>query len=131
MIAYALLMLAYVPQKFKIQNLPTWLLSIYFLVILITLPLRSGDVVWYSYSVFFDLIAFLMMMFVFFINLVNFSENKTMDSLTVTASFIFLSLFHLFHIFSFVSEWMYVFAHISMLISFSLLLYVVIRVKKK
>jgi len=130
-IAYALLMLAYIPQKFRLQNLPTWLLSIYFLVILVSLPLSRGEIVWYSYSEFFDIIAFLMMLFVSFINFINFSENKTSDSLLVTMAFTFLALFHLIHIFSFVSGWMYVFAHISMLISFTLLLSVVVKVKRK
>jgi len=130
-IAYALLMMAYIPQKFKIPNLPIWLLSIYFLVILITLPLRSGEIVWYSYSIFFDLIAFLMMIFISFINFINFNENKSIEPLIVTMSFFFLSLFHLIHIFSSISGWMYVYAHVSMLISFILLLSVVIKVKKK
>jgi hypothetical protein len=130
-IAYALLMMAYIPQKFKLPNLPVWLLSIYFTIILITLPLESGGVAWYSYSIFFNLIAFLMLMFVSFINFTNFSKNKSFEPFLVTASFFFLSLFHLFHIFSSINGWMYVFAHIAMLISFILLLSVVVRVKKK
>jgi hypothetical protein len=130
-IAYALLMLAYIPQKFKIQNLPIWLLSIYFLVVLVTLPLGRGEVVWYSYDQFFNLIAFLMMVFVSFINFINFSENKSMDSFLVTMSFLFLSLFHLLHIFSFISGWMYVFAHMAMIVSFLSILSVIARVKKK
>lgn len=130
-IAYSLLMLAYIPQKFKIKNLPTWLLSVYFIVVLITLPLGRGEIVWFSYSLFFDLIAFLMLVFIFFINLTNLNENKGMNNLLVTMSFIFLSLFHLLHIFSFISGWMYVLAHFSMLISFLILLSVVIKVKRK
>jgi hypothetical protein len=130
-IAYSLLMLAYIPQKFKIKNLPTWLLAIYFIVVLITLPLGRGEVVWFSYSSFFDLIAFLMLAFIFFMNLTNLNEKKGMSNLLVTMSFIFLSLFHLLHIFSFINGWMYVFAHLSMLISFLVLLSVVIKVKRK
>jgi hypothetical protein len=130
-IAYALFMFSYIPKKFKISNLPIWLLSIYFIVVLITLPLGRGEVVWYSYSVFFDLIAFLMIFFVFFMNAMNFSENKNTESFLVIISFLFLSLFHLIHIFSFVSGWMYVLAHVSMLISFISLLSVVIKVKRK
>jgi amino acid transporter len=129
--AYALFMMSYTPQKFRIPGLPTWLLSAYFLVVLITLPLSRGEVVWYSYSTFFDLIAFLMIFFVFFMNLIKFKENKSMESFLVTTSFLFLSLFHFLHIFSFTSEWMYVFAHISMIASFLSLLSVVIRVKNK
>jgi magnesium-transporting ATPase (P-type) len=124
-------MLAYTPQRFKIPNLPIWLLSIYFLVVLVTLPLERGEVVWYSYSIFFDLIAFLMLVFVFFMNAINFNENKSAEPFLVTMAFVFLSLFHLIHIFSSLSGWMYVFAHISMIISFLLLLSVVVKVKKK
>jgi hypothetical protein len=130
-IAYALIMLAYIPQKFKVPNLPIWLLSIYFFVILISLPLRSGEIAWESYYEFFNLVAFLMVIFISFMNVTNLSENKSMNPFLVTVAFIFLSMFHLLHVFSFISGWIYVFAHIFLLISFLSLLSVVVRVKKK
>jgi len=130
-VAYALFMMSYMPKKFALPNLPTWLMALYFLVVLITLPLGRGDANWTSYSMFFDFISFLMLIFIAFVNFINFSDAKALDSLKVTAAFLLLSMFHLFRIFSFISGWMYVFAHLSMLASFVLLLSVVIRVKKK
>jgi len=133
-LAYTLFMLAYIPKKFKIPNLPLYVFLIYFFIIFISLPMGSREVDWSSYHDFFHLTAFLMLVFVSFMNLANFSENKGLNPFLVTAAFIFLSLFHLLHLFSFVNGWMYVFAHIAMLISFTSLLSVVIgivRVKSK
>jgi hypothetical protein len=133
-LAYTLFMLAYIPKNFKMPSLPIYVFLIYFFIIFITLPMESREVDWFSYHGFFHLTAFLMLVFVSFMNIANFSENKSLNPLLVTAAFIFLSLFDLLHLFSFISEWMYVFAHVSMLISFTLLLSVVIgivRVKSK
>lgn len=129
-IAYAMFMYAYIPKKFRIQNLPNWLIALYFIVILVTIPLRMDDTVWYSYSGFFDLIAFLMLGFVTLINIINYSEKKSTESMMVVLSFAFLSAFHLLRIFFSINGIMYVLAHLSMLASFVLLLYVVTKVKK-
>ena len=129
-LAFTLFMMAYTPKNFKIPNLPTYVFLLYFLVIFITLPLSNGNITWNAYHQFFHLTAFLMLIFVSFMNLVNFAENKKLNPFLVTMAFTFQSLFHLLHLFSFISGWLYVFAHVSMLIGFSLLLYVVVRVKK-
>jgi hypothetical protein len=133
-LAYTLFMLAYIPKNFKIPNLPLYVFLIFFFIIFITLPIESGEVDWSSYNGFFNLASFLMLVFVSFMSIANFSENKGLNPFLVTTAFILLSLFHLLHLFSFVSGWVYVSAHIAMLISFTLLLSVVIgivRVKSK
>lgn len=130
-VAYSLFMMAYLPKKFALPNLPTWLMALYFLVVLVSLPLGRGETNWTSYSVFFDFISFLALIFIAFVNFINFNEGKTLDSLKVTAAFLLLSIFHLLHIFSFINGWLYVLAHLSMLTGFVLLLSVIIRVKKK
>ncbi len=129
--AYALFMSAYLPKKFKIPKLPLIIFLTYFLVVLISLPAAEGNRVWYTYHEFFHLTAFIMVVFVLFRNIINFSEKKNINSFLVVAAFIFLSLFHLLHIFSIISYWMYVFAHISILISFLSLLFMLVRVKNK
>lgn len=130
-LAYALFMLAYTPKNFKLPNLPFSISLIYFIIILITLPLTKGDIAWYTYHSFFHLIAFLMLAFVSFMNIINFSEKENLNSFLVAAAFTLLALFHLLHMFSFISGWMYVSAHLSMLIGSILLLSVVVRVKSK
>jgi hypothetical protein len=127
--AYALFMLAYLPKKFSIPKLPMIFFLLYFLSLLILLPVTGG--IWYEYHEFFHLTAFLMVSFISFRNMINYKGRRDTNSLLVFIAFIFLSMFHLFHIFSFVSAWMYVFAHIFMLISFTSLLFMVARVKKK
>jgi hypothetical protein len=129
LMAYSLFMIAYLPKNFKLPNLPFWLLSAYFFVILVSLPFNNGMMSWQSYSGFFDLIAFLMLIFVSFMNVLNYDQNRNMDSLLVTGSFFLLSLFHVVHIFSQLNEWMYVLAHLSLLASFSVLLFVMVKVK--
>jgi len=130
-VTYTLFIMAYLPKNFKAPNLPLYVFMVYFFIIFITLPLENGEVDWSSYQGFFNMTAFLMVAFVSFMNLINLSENKSMDPFLVTSAFIFLSLFHLLHMFSFISGLVYVFAHISMLISFTLLLSVVVKVKRK
>jgi hypothetical protein len=129
-IAYAMFMYAYIPKKFRIQNLPNWLIAIYFIFMIVTFQLNEDNIVWFAYIGFFDLTAFLMVGFVTLINIINYSENKTRESLMVVMSFAFLLLFHLLRIFFFINGITYVLAHLSMLTSFLLLLYVITKVKK-
>lgn len=129
-LAYTLFMLAYIPKNFKIPNLPLYVFLIFFFIIFITLPIENGEVDWSSYNGFFNLAAFLMMIFISFMSIANFSENKSLNPFLVTTAFILLSLFHLLHLFSFVNGLVYVLAHIAMLISFTLLLSVVIGIVK-
>jgi hypothetical protein len=131
LIAYSLFMISYLPAKFKLPNLPLWLLCAYFFIIFVSLPITNGIMSWQSYSGFFDIIAFLMLLFVSFVNILNYDEKRSLDSMLVTASFVMLSLFHVIHIFSQLNGWMYVLSHISLLASFSLLLFVMIKVKGK
>ena len=131
LMAYSLFMISYLPAKFKVPNLPLWLFCAYFFIILVSLPLTNGMMSWQSYSGFFDMIAFLMLLFVTFINVLNHDEKRTLDSMLVMAAFLLLSLFHLIHIFSQISEWMYVLSHLSLLASFTILLFVMVKVKGK
>jgi hypothetical protein len=132
--AYAMLMSAYKPEKFKIRRLPLTVALSYFLVVALSLPMLEGFRIWYSYHEFFHLTALLMVLFVTFKNAVNFlgdkKRKKDRNSLLVVAAFGFLSLFHLLHLFSFISSLMYVLAHVSMLMSFVSLLLMIHRVKK-
>ena len=128
--AYTMFLFAYKVEKFKYSTILIPLFIGYLLLILLTLPSTESIHLWQTYHEYFHLIAFLMTVFVAFRNVLNYTEKKNLNSFLVMISFSFISLFHLFHLFSFVSGWMYVFAHISMLIGFSSLLVMVLRVKK-
>ncbi len=129
--AYALFIFAYKPKDFQFSRIFTFLFIGYLILTLILLPTKQSQRLWYSYHEYFHLTALLMMIFVSFRNIVNYIEKKSLNSLLVAASFSFISLFHLLHLFSFISGWIYVFAHISILIGFTSLLFMVLRVKNK
>jgi hypothetical protein len=128
--AYILFMITYKPENFKFSKLIIFGFLIYMIALFVFLPTQESHVVWYSYHEHFHLTALLMIIFVTFRNAVNYNEKRSSNSLLVTISFGFLALFHLFHLFSPLSEWMYVFAHISMLTGFSCLLFMLLRLKK-
>ncbi len=128
--AYGLFILAYIPQGLKLSKNFVLLSMVFLFLIASILLIRAGNVLWYSYHEYFHITALLMMVFITFRTIVNYSENKGLNSFLVVVSFSFISLFHLLHLFSFISGWMYVFAHISMLIGFGSLLFMVLRVKK-
>ena len=128
--AYILFILAYKPENFKFSSFFIIGFLIYLALIALSLPTEREGRVWYTYHEYFHLTAMIMIIFITFRNILNYAEKKNLNSFLVMVSFGLISLFHLFHLFSFVSGWMYVFAHISILIGFSSLLFMVLRVKK-
>jgi hypothetical protein len=129
--AYTLFIFAYRFEEFKLSKYLILLFFGYLILVAAALPIKKDYRLWDDYHEFFHLTALIMMIFIVFKNIVNYIEKKSLNCLLVTISFAFIFLFHLFHLFSFLSGWMYVFAHISMLTGFSVLLYMVSRVKKK
>lgn len=131
LLAYTLFLFAYNVETFKYSKILIPLFIGYLLLILFTLPNNESLHLWTSYHEYFHLIAFLMTAFVAFRNLLNYNEKKSQNSFLVVLSFSLMALFHLFHLFAFVSGWMYVLAHLSMLTGFCTLLAMVARVKNK
>jgi hypothetical protein len=129
--AYGLFILAYIPHGLKSSKNFVLLSMVFLFLIASILLIRSGDFLWYSYHDYFHITALIMLIFITFRTIANYSEKKGLNTFLVVISFSFISLFHLLHLFSFISGWMYVFAHISMLIGFSSLLFMVVRVRNK
>jgi hypothetical protein len=130
-LAYAMFIYAYTPKKFWPKGLPKMLASLYFVIVIVALPIRSGNIVWYNYSGFFDIVAFLMLGFVTFLNFMNYREKKGKESLIVVVSFALLAGYHFIRLFLSINSSSYVLAHLSMMASFVLLLSVVTKVKGK
>jgi len=131
LLAYSFFVLAYWDENFKHSRTLIFLFLIYMLMVFIFLPRETDLTRWYSFVGYFHMISLAMMAFVSFKNFLNYKEKKSLNSLMVFYSFAFLSLFHLFYLISFMNEWMYVFSHLFMLIGFTTLLAMVLRVKRK
>lgn len=129
--AYILFITAFTRVEFKFLKYLLLALVGYIILIVSFMPIKEDIDLWITYHNYFHMTALIMMIFISFKNFVYYSERRSLNSLLVAVSFSFISLFHLFHLFSFVSEWMYVFAHISLLTGFLILLMMVLRVKKK
>jgi len=130
LMAYILFILAYGSESPKFSKGMLLFFVLYVILIAKFVPISGECNVWESYHGYFHLTSMIMLIFVSFRNVANYFEKKSLNSLLVMNAFIFISLFHVFHLFVFISGWMYVFAHISMLIGFSSLLLMVLRLKK-
>lgn len=130
-IAYVFFVIAYTDEyeNFSKKFIPLFI--VYVALLFAIIPLTGSKLLWFSYNEYFNLTAFILLIFIAFKNFVNYEEKKATNSLIVTAAFGFMSLFHLLHLFVFANEWVYVFAHIFLLIGFVALLIMIIRVKHK
>jgi len=130
LISYIMFLFVYGTRDFKISKILILAFVAYLLIIISLEILENTHKLWYSYHEYFHLISLVMMIFISFKIFINYYNNRDINSFLVLFSFIFILLFHLFLLFSFMNEWIYVFAHISLLIGFSLLLIMILKVKK-
>jgi len=128
--AYVLFINSYLSKNSKFHKIFITIFSVYFLVIISFLSLNDDYKLWYSYHEYFHLASLIIMIFISFKNVLNYNEKRSLNSFLVMISFMLISIFHLLHLFSFISGWMYVFAHISVLSGFITLLIMLLRVKK-
>ncbi len=128
--AYSLIILAYNHELPRFSKMFLFLFLAYLIFISASLTLRRHYKVWYSFSEYFHLTSFVMMLFVAFRAFVNYANEKSGSSFLVMNSFIFIAAFHLFYLLSFINE-LYVFAHFTLLAGFFLLLFMVLTVRRK
>ena len=130
LVSYIMFLFVYGIKDFKISKILVLMFILYLLVAIGLEISEDAYNLWYSYYEYFHLISFIMTAFISFKIFMNYQQKKKINSLLVLFSFILISFFHFFLLFSFVNEWIYVLAHISLLIGFSLFLIMVFRVKK-
>jgi hypothetical protein len=130
-VAYMFFVVAYTDEYENFSKRFVPLFIIYIALLFAIIPLSGSKVLWYSYNEYFHLTAFLLLIFLSFKNLVNYEEKKATNALIVTVGFGSIALFHLLHLFVFLNEWIYVFAHVFILIGFVSLLTMIMRVKRK
>ncbi len=126
-IAYFFFILAYKDEGSNTFNILIILFFGYLAFIILLLALIQHYMLWYFYSEYFHLIGLAMIVFVVFRTIINYNERRDLNSFLVMMSFILISLFHVFYLFSFTSEWMYVLSHLSLLAGFVSLLVMVSR----
>ena len=129
-LAYLLFLLAYSEEYLRHSKYLVPVFAIYLLMIVTFIAAKGGNILWYSYHEYFNLTALILLVFVSFKNLTHYMEMKNLNSLLVAVSFSFFALYHLSHIFSFISG-TYVLSHMFMLLGFIALLLMVIRGNKK
>ena len=127
--AYVMLIFAYLDENIKFSKLFILLFLVYLVFIAGFLTIKRSFHVWYAYSEYFHLTSLVMMIFVLFRTFVNYNSEKSASSFLVMFSFLLLAVFHLFYLFSFINEF-YVFAHVSLLSAFFVLLVMTFRVKR-
>jgi hypothetical protein len=128
-IGYVSLAFAYTPEKNK-----TPLFILIFVLLLSIIPIllstpRSEILLWYSYHQYAHLLSFIIAGYILFRVFINFMESKDSNSFLVFLGFTGIIVFHILHIFSYITPWMYVFAHISLIIGYLSLLAMLIKVR--
>lgn len=125
--AYLLFWIAYKPRNSGHSKMLMLALLAYLLLVALLPPVSVGSTAWHEYYGYFNLTAFVILLFISFRSAVNYIDKRTASSLFVMLSFGFISLSHLIRLFSSFNELMYVLAHISLLIGFGFLLIMVSR----
>ena len=128
--AYFMFILVYAEEYLKFSKIFVAAFLGYLFIAVFLLSRGTGQSILSSDSTYFHLTAFIMLLFISFKNLINYTETKRMNALLVASSFILMSLSHLFHLFLLISGLMYVVGHIFMLLGFIALLLMIIRVMK-
>lgn len=127
--AYTMLIFAYSDENVKLSQLFIALFLVYLLFIAGFLTVKRSFRVWYSYAEYFHLTSLVMMIFILFRTFANYHGEKSMNTFLVMLSFLFVAVFHASYLFSFIGK-LYVFAHMSLLGSFFVLLGMTLRVRK-
>lgn len=128
-IGYTLLTLTHLPKKSKIPS------SIFIFILLFSAILvfkgvpESELLMWYTHHLYFHLLSILIVGVVLFKVFINFLTSKDLNPFLVTLGFSGIIIFHISHFFSYFTPWMYVFAHISLIVGYSSLLAMLIRVR--
>ena len=117
--AYLLFILVYAEEYLKSSKVFVVIFLSYLILLIVFLPIKAGHGLWYSYNEYFHLTSFIMLLFVSFRSFMNYTELKRFNALLVAVSFSLISVSHLFYLFSFVSEWMYVLGHVLTLLGFT------------
>jgi hypothetical protein len=128
-IGYTLLASTYTSEKSRKPSLILIFLLLFSTIIILVGEPRNEPLVWCSYHQYFHLLSFLILGYILFRVLINFSEAKDTNSFFVVLGFAGIIIFHILHIFSYFTPWTYVFAHISLIIGYLSLLAMLIRVK--
>lgn len=129
--AYMLFLFAYWPAGIAFSRLFILAFFIYLFVVPLVLPAPGGSTIGFAYFEYLNLVAFIILAFISFRNAINYAEKKTSGSLFVVFSFGFISLAHLFLLFSSLNGLMYMLYHISLLIGFGSLLMMVLTAENK
>ncbi|HLD10512.1 MAG TPA: hypothetical protein VJB89_00375 [Candidatus Nanoarchaeia archaeon] len=118
LLAYTILAITFTKSR--------WRFEIFSSIFLLSIPtlylLRSFFIL--------NLFAFLFLIPIIYVTYCNYHKKKSFDSYLVFGAFSFIFLSHLFYIFEFLSGIFYVLGLSSLFIGYSLLLYLLIRVKK-
>jgi len=128
--AYLLFILVYAEEYLRSSKVLVGIFLSYLILLIIFLPIKDGHGLWYSYNEYFHLTSFIMLLFVSFRSFLNYTELKRFNALLVAVSFSFLSISHIFYLFSFVSEWMYVLGHVLTLLGFMGFFMLIMKVMK-
>lgn len=110
LIAYSLLALTYLSEDWKLP---------------IMIP------VWAKGFPYFHITSFLILSYVIFKNAVNYGIKKNKNAFLVTLGFTLIGGYHFLMFFSFFSRYIYVLAHLSLLLGFMSLLAMLVRVSRK
>jgi hypothetical protein len=128
-VGYTLLASAYFSDKTKMPIIV--LLALFaFTAILISggIP-RNELLVWYVYHQYFNMLAFLIVGYIFFRVSANFSESKNTNSLLVAAGYFGILFFHILHFFSYFDPTTYALAHLFLIGGYLSLLAMLLRVR--
>lgn len=128
-IGYTLLASTHLPERSKIPSFILIFILLFSILLIFTGIPESELLIWYAYHQYFHLLSFLIVGYVLFRVFINFSESKDLNSLLVVLGFTGIITFHILHFFSYFTPWMYVFAHVSLIVGYLALLLMLIRVK--
>jgi hypothetical protein len=131
MIAYLMFILTYKDEKIKKStNILTAVFIGITIFILGFMFINRNYQFWYSYSQYFHMSALILIGFVVFRTMINYYDKRSTSMLLVMLSFIFIFLFHLLYLFSFVAAWPYALSHFSLLFGFFTLLVMLLKANK-
>jgi len=129
-LGYSILALAHLPEKTKISSFVLLFILAFSVVMMLVSAPRSELLMWYTYHQYFNLLSVLIVGYILFKVLINFSESRNLVSFLVVLGFSGIFVFHTLHFFSFFNPWMYVFAHLFLITGYLSLLAMLIKVRR-